>query len=52
LDEADTARLETMTQELSTAVQEVIVRAQQSAAEPTVSNEGGTDVVDEEVTEA
>ncbi len=49
LDEADTARLETMTQELSTAVQEVIVRSQQSAAEP---REGGTDVVDEEVTEA
>jgi len=49
LDEADTERLKTMTQDLSTAVQEVIVRAQQSAAEP---HEGGTDVVDEEVTEA
>jgi molecular chaperone DnaK len=49
LDEADTTRLETMTQELSTAVQEVIVRVQQSAAEP---REGGTDAVDEEVTEA
>ena len=52
LDEADTARLETMTQALSTAVQEVIVRAQQSAAKPAGGSEGGTDVVDEEVTEA
>ncbi len=49
LDEADTARLETMTKELSTAVQEVIVRAQR---EPAGGNEGGTDVVDQEVTEA
>ena len=41
-----------MTQELSTAVQEVIVRAQQSAAEPVGGSEGGTGAVDEEVTEA
>ncbi len=52
LDEADTARLESMSQELSTAIQEVIVRAQQSAAEPVGGSEGGTDAVDEEVTEA
>jgi len=52
LDEADTARLEAMTKELSTAVQEAIVRAQQSGAEPAGGSVGGTDAVDEEVTEA
>jgi len=50
LDEADTSRLETMTRELSTAVQEAIVRAQQSTAEPAGGSAGETDIVDEELT--
>ena len=57
LDEADTERLESMARDLSTAVQEAIVRARDATAEPTSEPAGGpsnegTDAVDEEVPEA
>ena len=52
LDEADTERLETMTLNLSTAVQEAIVRARDATVEPAGGGEDGTDAVDEEITEA
>jgi molecular chaperone DnaK len=52
LEDADTERLEAMTRELSSAVQEVIVRAREATAAPTGGSEDGTDVVDDEITEA
>jgi molecular chaperone DnaK len=52
LEDADTERLEAMTRELSSAVQEVIVRAREATAAPTGGSGDGTDVVDEEITEA
>jgi molecular chaperone DnaK len=52
LEDADTERLEAMTRELSSAVQEVIVRAREATAAPTSGSGDGTDVVDEEITEA
>jgi len=48
LDEADTERLESMTLDLSTAVQEAVVRARSTTAEPT----GGADAVDEGIAES
>jgi len=48
LDEADTERLESMTLDLSTAVQEAVVRAGSTTAEPT----GGADAVDEGIAES
>jgi len=48
LDEADTERLESLTLELSTAVQEAIVRARSTPADPT----GGSGAVDEEIRES
>ena len=52
LEDADTERLEAMTRELSSAVQEVIVRARETTAAPTGGSGDGTDVVDEEISEA
>ena len=48
LDEADTERLESMTLDLSTAVQEAVVRARSTTAEPA----GGADAVDEGIAES
>jgi molecular chaperone DnaK len=49
LEDADTERLAAMTRELSSTVQEVIVRAREATAAPTGESGDGSDVVDEEI---
>ena len=52
LDDADTERLEALTRELSSAVQEVIVRAREATAEPAGGSGDRSDLFDEEISEA
>ena len=52
LEDADTERLEALTRELSSAVQEVIVRAREATAEPAGGSGNRSDLFDEEISEA
>ena len=52
LEDADTERLEALTRELSSAVQEVIVRAREATAEPAGGSGDRSDLFDEEISEA
>jgi len=52
LEDADTERLEALTRELSSAVQEVVVRAREATAEPAGGSGDRSDLFDEEISEA